>query len=51
VEKRLRERYGLTAQVRHTPSGEGKLEFSYRSEDELQFLLEELGLGEDQLPR
>ncbi|MBK9386687.1 MAG: ParB/RepB/Spo0J family partition protein [Planctomycetes bacterium] len=51
VEKRLRERYGLTALIRHTPSGEGKLEFAYRSEDELQFLLEELGLGEDQLPR
>ncbi|MBL8899685.1 MAG: ParB/RepB/Spo0J family partition protein [Planctomycetes bacterium] len=51
VEKRLRERFGLTVGIRHTPSGEGRLEFSYRSEDELQFLLEEFGVGEDQLPR
>jgi ParB family chromosome partitioning protein len=51
VEKRLRERFGLSVAVRHSASGEGRLEFAYRSEDELQFLLEELGVGEDQLPR
>lgn len=51
IEKRLRGRFGLEVGLRHQASGAGKLELRYESEEQLQALLDRLGVGEEQLPR
>lgn len=51
IEKRLRGRFGIDVGLRHQSSGAGKLELRYESEEQLQQLLQRLGVGEEQLPR